>query len=153
MSRTYSKAYLLLKEGKRGDDNLFLTHVAISCWHKSVVVRLLGLAINYNGACVCVFGGLFSSVSPTPGSVISALHTKPTASRLNTPRLYVTKSHRMESKDFGDTLNRAMTAHVPIVAAHTSEVDATIAEVLKFGLTTVPEMRVKGPEGDLFESP
>ncbi len=86
-------------------------------------------------------------MSPTPGSVISALHTKPTASRLNTPRLYVTKSHRMESKDFGDTLNGAMTAHVPIVAAHTSEVDATIAEVLKFGLTTVPEMRVKGPEG------
>ena len=27
MSRTYSKAYLLLKESKRGDDNLFLTHV------------------------------------------------------------------------------------------------------------------------------
>ena len=37
----------------------------------------------------------------------------------------------MESKDFGDTLNGAMTAHLPIVAAHTSEIDATINEVLK----------------------
>ena len=53
----------------------------------------------------------------------------------------------MESKDFGETLVGSMTAHVPIVAVHTSEVDSTINEVLKFSLTTVPDMRIKGPQG------
>ena len=54
---------------------------------------------------------------------------------------------QMESKDFGETLVGSMTAHVPIVAVHTSEVDSTINEVLKFSLTDVPDMRVKGPQG------
>ena len=61
----------------------------------------------------------------------------------------------MESKDFGETLNGSMTAHIPIVAVHTQEFEATISSVLDQSLVSVPSMQVtkETANGDTVKVP